>query len=267
LTASSPVVNGVPLESLTTEAPLPEETNRRRLELFSHHFRWLLANLPIAPGREWTVIEFGHGQYGWSDLYAKFFPTVYGVDIEDYSRFHPGVRSIRADLTKEIPLPSQLAELVVSHSVMEHVRDIPAVLSNMDRLVKLGAFVYVTVSPLYYSAAGSHVDHPRPLTNWEHLDWRSPYYLLDNPLPHDTLAGHDLNKMTLGDFLGWVGRLPWSILNMYRMVDPQPIAPHVDRSKWPETDLRTSGFSLLAKKEWHTPGRVHASVDPGSPGR
>jgi SAM-dependent methyltransferase len=246
------IIDGVSLDSLTTEAPLPEEINRRRLDLFGHHFRWLLANLPIAPSREWTVVEFGQGRFGWSDLYAKLFETVYGVDIEDYARFHPGVRSIRADFTKTIPLPAQSAELVVSHSVLEHVHDVPAALASMDRIVKLGAFLYLTASPLYYSAAGSHVDDPMPLRQWEHLDSRSAYYLLDNPLPADTIAGHGLNKMTLSDFLGWVGRFPWTILSLYRMIDPQPIPPHVERARWSETDLRTYGFSLLAKKEWHS---------------
>ena len=239
------------LEGLKSLAPIPEEAKAYKLHLFKHTFHWLSKALPDGPRQDWTVLEAGHGRYGWAELYAQLFNKVYGADIEDYSEFHPGVTSIQADFCKGIPLPEKSVHLIVSHSVLEHVLDVPTALASLDRILVPGGFIFITISPLYYSAEGSHVNHPAQLCNWEHLDPGSRYYLLDNPLPDATTLGHVLNKMTFSDFIGWVGRFPWSILSSYLMIDPRPIPPYVDRSKWSEMDLRTKGFFLLAKKEWH----------------
>jgi len=242
------------LDTLTSDAPVSEEQKQLSLQCFRYYFRYLLEALPTTPSRQWTVLEAGVGMCGWSHLFGQFFDTVYGADIEDYSEYHPGVKFITADLTQGIPLPDQSVDLVVCYSVLEHVLDVPAALANFDRVLKVAGHLHLTVDPLYYSAQGSHIYGPKPFENWEHLDPRCERYLLGNPLPDADTQGHVLNKMTYSDFLAWVGRFPWLILRSQTTIDPRPVPDYVDRGRWSEMDLRTRGFNLVARKEWHFAG-------------
>lgn len=239
------------VDRLQCDAPISDQMKQQKLHYFRHSFQWFLDNLPIDLQERWSVLEAGHGMLGWANLYKHFFARTYGIDIEDYSKYHPGVESITCDLTQHIPLPDQSVDLIVSHSVLEHVFGLPKALANLDRILKVGGYVYITIDPLYYSACGSHVNNPVRLAQWEHLDPASKYYLLDNPLLEANTQGHVLNKMTLSDFVGWVGRLPWSIIRLKTNIDPQPIPPYVDQDRWGDMNLRTRGFFMIAKKEWH----------------
>jgi SAM-dependent methyltransferase len=234
-------------ESIVTLSPKANDTSRIN---FDYGFDWLKNALPNPPRRNWITLEAGQGRYGFSSFYRQEFDTVYGADLEDYSAFNPGVIPLKADFCQGIPLPDQSIDLLVSHSVLEHVIDFRAALRNFDRVLKVGRYAFITISPLYYSARGSHVNPPR-LTNWEHLDPSSPYYLVDNPRPASPYSGHTLNKMTFSDFIGAVGELPWSILSCKIKIDESEIPPHVDRECYSEVDLRMKGFYLLACKEWH----------------
>lgn len=224
---------------------------QRRIELFEHAYGWFVDNLPEKPAKKWTVLEAGQGKYGWSDLYRQSFSQVYGVDIEDYSQFHPNVESLQHDLTKPLPLPDKSVDLVVSHSVLEHIIEVPDVLANLNKVLRVGGYVFITISPLYYSGAGSHVNTPVKLQSWEHLDPASECYMISNPLANSSTAGHCLNCMRFSDFMGWVGQLPWSIVKTKLAFDSRDIPDFVERDKWSETDLRLKGFFLLARKEYH----------------
>lgn len=243
------------LDNLASNAPIPDHMKERQMELFRFAFRWFLDASPVKPKRQWTVLEAGQGMYGWSELYQNFFDRVYGADLEDYSEYHPGVTSIQADFCQHIPLPDRSIDLVVSHSVLEHVADVPAALANFDRVLKVGGLVFITIYPLYYSPTGSHVRQPDRLSNWEHLDPASEYYLLDTPFPNRPVGGHFLNKMTFADFVGWVGRFPWSIEKTRLTIDPSPIPAYVETERWSEMDLRARGFFLLARKLYHFDAR------------
>lgn len=227
------------------------ELETRRRQNFETVLPWLRDSLPVAPSRDWVVLEAGHGPHGWSDLYAEHFETVYGADIEDYSSFHPGVISIQCDFTREIPLPEDSVDLLVCHSVLEHVADVRATIHNFDRVLRVGGFTFLTVNPLYYSAAGSHIYHPERLENWEHLDPASPHYLLENPLPDAVTKGHTLNRLTWSTFLAAVGTVPWTIVRSRLQIDERSIPSYVDLRRWTETDLRISEFYMLAQKQWH----------------
>ncbi len=239
------------LEGLTSEAPISEAQREQSLEIFSYSFRTLLDALPSAPQKDLIVLEAGVGRFGWAHLFGKFFDKVYGLDIEDYSAFHPNVEFVTSDLTGEIPLPDQSVDLVVCYSVLEHVLDVPAALANFDRILKTGGHLHLTVDPLYYSAEGAHIYGPKPLTTWEHLNPQDKHYLLGNPLPDADTEGHVLNKMTYADFLGWVGRFPWSILSSQIGIDGRPVPDFVVQDRWSEMRLRNRGFNLVARKEWH----------------
>jgi SAM-dependent methyltransferase len=159
------------------------------------------------------------------------------------------VVSLVGDLTKFIPLPSSSIDLVVSHSVLEHVSNVEATLRNLDRVLKLGGYAFITVYGLYPSPEGAHVRSPDlHYKNWEHLDPSSPYYLLDSsPNSSSPMAGH-LNRYRFADFMAAFGQVPWDIVKITRSYDDRPIPAYVDMKRFDELDLRTRGFKLLARK-------------------
>lgn len=228
-----------------------EYVQSRGLANFKAHFRWLLDSLQVPPSPGWIVMEAGDGTFGWSHLYRQYFDKVYGADIKDCTEFHPGVERIICDFSEAIPLPDQSLDLVVTHSVLEHVLDVPAALGNFYRVLKRGGHLLVTIHPLYYSAAGSHIAEPKRLTNWEHLDPASEHFMIKDPRPGAVNAGHDLNQMKWSDFLGYLGAFPWSIIRSELSILDQPIPEWVDRNKFAEMDLRMKGFRLLLQKQRH----------------
>lgn len=237
------------LERVVWNGPGSPEQKEKGLLLFRHAFQWFLNSLDGKPSRDWNVLEAGQGKYGWSHLYRQYFDAVCGADLRDFSAYHPGVESIVCDLCSCIPLPDESIDLVVTHSVLEHVSDVQAVLANIDRILKPGRYVFATVSPLFYSATGAHINHPERLENWEHLDPRSSFHMSTNPLPDSQTKGHDLNRMTWSDFLGWVGKLPWSIVRTRLSFLRQDLPNWLADMPAPELDLRLKGFFLLARKE------------------
>ena len=223
----------------------------RQLEIFKHHFRWLRENIRIPMNPKWRVLEAGQGRFGFSIFYNQYFKKVYGADLHDMSEFHPGVESITADFCQHIPLEDQSINLIVSHSVLEHVDDVGAALRNFDRILKVGGFMFISISPLYYSAAGAHINEPQKLSDWEHLNPDNMYFDVDYPILEGGIPGTYLNKITFSKFISLIGQMPYSILCNKISIDPRPIPSYVDQIAHSETDLRTKGFFLLIKKEWH----------------
>lgn len=216
---------------------------------FDLTFDWLSQKLAFAPDPSWTVLEVGYGKRGWAPFYKQYFDCVYGVDIEDFSSYNPGVNTIIADITKERPLPPNSIDLVVSHSVFEHLSDVEAALANINKVLKVRGHVLITISPLYYSASGSHVNSPSKLTNWEHLDPDSDHFMIDNPLKDSSTSGHLLNKLTYCEFLGHVGKQPWSIINCLPSFDMRTLPSFLSGSNYRELDLRLYGFMFVGRKD------------------
>ena len=214
--------------------------------IFSKLYGYLQETVQISSRS--IVAEYGIGKYGFGTFYLKKFSKVYGIDIEDYSARHPGVEFLLSD-GDTIPLPNESVDLVVSHSVLEHVRDLSKSLTEINRILVVGGHAYLTVSPLYYSSFGSHVyEAGKRLDNWEHLDPTSQYFLTDNPIPHAQTSGHHLNKLTSSRFLASVGQQPWSILRYDLGLDPRDIPDYVDKSIIPELDLRIKDFKFIGQK-------------------
>ncbi len=229
--------------------PVREEVQREKFKGFEIAVKWLVSALGRAPDSGWTVLEAGHGSTGYARYYAQLFDRVYGIDLKDYSLFHPGVTSLVGDLTQNVPLDPGSVDLAVSHSVLEHVADVPAVLKSIDRVLKRDGYAFITVYGLYFSPEGSHVRtsdlHYR---NWEHLDPGSPHYLLRaSPNSKVTKAAY-LNGARMSDYLAALGSVPWDIVRLSRSYDEREIPEYVDRGQFDELDLRTRGFKLLARK-------------------
>ena len=171
---------------------------------------YLVQKIKVSP--TWRVAEFGIGKWGFGRFYLEMFDSVVGIDIRDYSSCHPGVEFVLSD-GATIPLKKNSVDMVASHSVLEHVKDVDQSLTEINRILKPGGFVFLTVTPLYFSGYGAHLNEAgRHLENWEHLDPSSPHYLITNPIPGTKTVGHSLNRLTSSKFLAAVGKQPWSIV-------------------------------------------------------
>lgn len=260
------------LDGVATQSPSAEPKLTKRIELFSASFSWFLDSFPILneaghllfPSDQWIVLEAGQGKFGWSSFYNVYFRKIYGIDIEDTSRFHPETETLVCDMCQHIPLGDSSVNMIVSHSVLEHVLNVPLALSEFNRILKPGGFLYITVSPLYFSSSGSHVNMPNKLENWEHLDPQSKYYLLDDPFYHigAMVNGSSLNKMCFSDMLRWTGQQPWTIERSKLAWDMKDIPNYVDCSVYSEVDLRMKGFRLLMRKGPHIRS-LHAPTGTG----
>jgi SAM-dependent methyltransferase len=214
--------------------------------VFERLFSFLQSVVSIK--RDAVVAEFGIGKWGFGHFYAEKFSKVYGIDVEDYSRYHPGIEFLISD-GDTIPLPDQSVDLVVSHSVLEHVHDLSRSLTEINRIVTVDGHLFLTVSPLYYSSFGAHLyKDGKRLDDWEHLDPLAPYFLTDNPLPNAATSGHSLNKLTSSRFLSCVGEQPWLILRYEISLDPREIPSYVGRSVASPLDLRAREFRFVGRK-------------------
>ena len=233
-----------------------------RLAHFNRSFAWFLDAFPLVsrsgdlyPDKSWTVLEAGQGLYGWSSLYKVYFSTVYGADLVDTSKYHPGVKTLVCDFTDRIPLGDGAVDLIVSHSVLEHVQGIYSAVAEFNRILKDQGLLYLTISPLYFSPTGSHITSPYRLEKWEHLDPRSEFYLLDDPFKFSVgkRQGTTLNKVRLTEFLACLSGQAWSIERYQIKWVMDAIPEYVDRSLCSEVDLRARGVRVLLSKQDSNP--------------
>ena len=194
------------------------------------------------------VMGVGVGFEGPEVNYNDHFAEHYCLDIYDYTEQNPNLKFITADIQQGVDFPDASFDLIYSHSVFEHLKDVPKALAEIDRLVALGKYVYITVSPLYYSPAGAHVNHPVRLAHWEHLYPASEYYLLDSPDPKRIDEGVYLNKMTVSDFLAAVGRVGWEVCHFsVRIVHPRDV-PRELKERYPLVDLVVEEYRFVGRK-------------------
>lgn len=219
----------------------------RKRELFGTLLSHFAAHVKI--NERWSLAEFGIGKGGFGRFYKDHFLKVYGIDIRDFSAHHPGVEFVISD-GRSIPMEDASVHVVASHSVLEHVGDLKQSIAEIDRITRPGGYLFLTVTPLYYSAYGAHLHDAkgRRLDNWDHLNPRSAHYLTINPITNEPDAGHDLNLLTSERFLAAVGTVPWSILSYDLSFENKPVPPHVDRARYSELDLRLRGFRFIGQK-------------------
>lgn len=213
---------------------------------------WMSLFKTLADNADMSVINrvmgVGVGFEGPEVNYNDHFAEHYCLDLVDYSEQNPKLTFITANIEDRVPFPDASFDLVYSHSVFEHLKHLDRALAEIDRLVALGKYVYITVSPLYYSPAGAHVNVPTRLAHWEHLDPDSEYYLLDSPDPKRIDEGVFLNKMTISDFLAAVGRVGWEVRHFsVRIVHPRDLPAEL-RERFPLVDLVVEEFRFVGRK-------------------
>lgn len=122
-------------------------------------------------------------------------------------------------------------DLVLSNNVFEHVSDIPRSLHACAELVEPAGRIAIFTDPLFYSSAGSHLEH-QP---WEHL-WGK----IDGM---DAIA---LNRMRLTDFLEAIRASGLVLLNLRIVSDRNVGALSTYRDKLgqiPPVDLTIEGIA------------------------
>jgi SAM-dependent methyltransferase len=198
------------------------------------------------------LLDFGCGRDGYVNLYSKHFGNCVALDILDYaSCYHGNIEFMLSD-GRSIPLADRSVDVIVAHSVLEHVEDVELTLSEMNRVLVEGGHAYLTVSPLYYSQGGGHLrlapDTER-LSDWEHLNPSSPHYLGIDDSHVYINRHHLLNKLTTARFLAAVGKQPWDILT-YRIAAraSKPLPQFLRSNDLPRLDLYTKEFRLIATK-------------------
>src|ERR1700694_3051175 len=73
--------------------------------------------------RRLTLLDFGSGRNGYVNLYLEHFGRVIALDIVDYpADYTDGIQFLLSD-GRKIPLPDRSVDVIVAHSVLEHVED------------------------------------------------------------------------------------------------------------------------------------------------
>jgi SAM-dependent methyltransferase len=98
----------------------------------------------LADKKGLNVLDLAAG-YGWysKHLYHRGH-TVTALDMD--IRFEePGIKTLKVDLEKTIDLPSSSFDVIVAWDIIEHITNEALILSEIARLARPGAHVFVSV--------------------------------------------------------------------------------------------------------------------------
>ena len=125
-------------------------SDRLRIRLFppaQHPYCILEAEIGRLLRPDYTLLDAGCGRAGeLLRLFGSRVREVIGVDVGDFGSLvtGPNCRYIRADLSR-IDLPDASVDIVVSRSVMEHLKDPLPAYRELGRILKPGGyFVFLT---------------------------------------------------------------------------------------------------------------------------
>ncbi|XWN33325.1 MAG: class I SAM-dependent methyltransferase [Devosia sp.] len=193
-----------------------------------------------------SLLDLGCGPDGYVTLYAEHFGPCYGVDLFDYASNYEAITYLKSD-GLQIPIRSNSIDCVVSHSTLEHVTDLSATMAEINRVLRVQGIAYLTVSPLYFAAAGGHDRRAPP---WGHLDPDGPFYI---PKDREVATGRHLNRLTNAMFLSAVGQQPWQIIS-HEIRPAHDRVPPALAQAYPMMDLATREFRFIGRKRFD-PGK------------
>lgn len=159
------------------------------------------------------LLDFGCGWGGESVWLAEHGADVTGCDIspsaiEHAQRFAQdrGIQNVRFALSDDTRLPfdDDTFDAVFSTDVFEHVMDLPAVLTELRRVLKPGGLLLTRFGPLFYSPLGYHLPWATQVP-WAHLLFGlRPILEVRNtrrdPINPDNWEDTGLNRATFSDF-------------------------------------------------------------------
>lgn len=125
----------------------------------------------IGDGRPAAGKALKERRWRWVDLGAGTVVRVPGAIRADHAR------AVRPDVVLDAALPLPFAdgslERVFCYDLVEHVADLPALMSEVHRVLTPGGTVFITTP--HFSCANSYTDP----THQHHLGWRSLDYFAD----------------------------------------------------------------------------------------
>ncbi|WP_300164586.1 class I SAM-dependent methyltransferase [Solidesulfovibrio sp.] len=231
---------------------------------FESHFRhaarivhgFLAERMPLHGAR---LLDFGCGDgitgLGLTQLGVG---AVVGVDINPSFRHLPGLAAdncglevlpenlsfVRVGADCALPFADASFDAAYSWSVFEHLRDVPAALAAIRRVLKPGGHCLIQIDPLYYSPFGSHLQRLVP-TPWGHL-LESAAAFVERARAADDGAG-DVDKGDLlyarNDFDGYKKHLVEQFLDLNRLTARQLLY-----------HAQASGLAVLAALPVRVPG-------------
>lgn len=90
-----------------------------------------------------TIYDLGCGEMPYKDYFLQFAKRYVGVDWSD--TLHKLKADIVADLNEKLPIDPEVAETVVSISVLEHLREPQTMLNEAFRILKPGGRIILQV--------------------------------------------------------------------------------------------------------------------------
>lgn len=164
------------------------------------------------------LLDLGSGVGGYSGELAERGARVIALDLDPAREGAPGIRRVAASAAA-VPLRTASIDFVFCASLIEHVPDPAAVLSEIERVLRPGGFAYVSFPP-YYSPLGGHEFAPfhyfgERFALRMRRRRRLPAWVAEiHPVRQnaagfgDLFQGWGLFKMTIGKFLRLLRSLP-----------------------------------------------------------
>ena len=145
-----------------------------------------------------------------------------------------------------LPLADASVDLIVSHEVFEHISDVPAVLSDMARVLRPGGRIYIYIHNFTSLSGGHHIawKHPdtrpsRKVPPWDHLRERR---FADIPSWLNGLREHEYRTM----FERWFDIEEWRASEEEGRGLMTP-AIRNELAQYSERELLTKGFLVRGK--------------------
>lgn len=97
----------------------------------------------LTPNYKGVLYDFGAGESPYKDFFLRYSQEYIAVDWA--GSFHDTKADIAADLNKPLPIESNVADTVVSLSVLEHLCEPQTMLNEAFRILKSGGHIVLQV--------------------------------------------------------------------------------------------------------------------------
>lgn len=214
---------------------------------------WLKLGPAHIAGVDW--FSYNRAWMLWTRRFEKIAPQV-------------DIKFSQADLVRLTNFADSSFDLVGSDAVLEHVKDLPAVLDEFYRVLKPGGVLYAAFGPLWYGYGGDHVSgYDSPYSGYNHLlltghDYEK-YIEAMGPYSHSehdgrTWIAHDLfSRLKPREYLAALKFAGFERLFVGAVIDPlsryclrDPVTRSKLLAKAELLDLQVSAMSIIYRKPY-----------------
>ena len=236
---------------------LESKSNLSKNNLLEHLVRYNLL-----PGGDVVVLDIGCGAGHGSNMLAKKYKKVYGVDISDdaikYAKENWNSRNIdfKVGSALAIPFPDNTFDTIAAFEVFEHLNDWRKFLSEIKRVLKPGGCVYISTPNKTLYSPGTK----KPI---------NPHHVFEMTIVEFKNALSDF--FTIEEFYGQ--RTPvyndhpiWKIINPFLFTFKDVIPYKVNNTiklkiiNWIKPELEMSDIVLKQDQEWVEKSRFVVGV-------